>query len=144
MTPCLTFFSFDQTPSSTRYVFFTMRRRGPPSSLRLFQGPLPPRSQPKHALPSIPRPVFQSEAFLSRGSGQTRQAIPNHPDLPPLSLELAAICGSGGSGNSSPTSSAGWSPTKRVRGPWADSSCFGIVVDVDSILALPAPVATGW
>ncbi|KAF8126517.1 hypothetical protein EV363DRAFT_1174160 [Boletus edulis] len=108
-----------------------MRRRGPPSSLRLFQGPLPLRSHPKHTLPSVPRPVFQPEAFLARGP-----ALAPRP-LPPLSLELAT----GSSGNLTPTSSPSWSPTKRVRGPWEDSSCFDFVVDVDSILALPKPVA---
>lgn len=123
-----------------------MRRRGPPTSLHLFQGPLPPRSQPKHTLPSVPRPVFQPEAFLSRGPAPAprgRQANPEHlifPDLPLLSLELAAICRPG---SSTPTSSPTWSPTKRVRGPWDDSSCFDFVVDVDSILAPPKPVATG-
>lgn len=127
---------------------FTMRRRGPPSSLRLVQGPLPARSQPRHALPSVPRPVFHPEAFLSRGPApapRTRQANPSHlifPDLP-LTLELAAICRPSSSGNSTPTSSPTWSPTKRVRGPWDDSSCFDFVVDVDSILALPKPVAMG-
>ncbi|KAF8556903.1 hypothetical protein OG21DRAFT_506075 [Imleria badia] len=125
-----------------------MRRRGPPSSLRLVQGPLPPRTQPKHTLPCVPRPVFQPEAFLLRSPApalRTRQADPSHlifPDLPPLSLELATICRPSSSGNSTPTSSPS-SPTKRVRGPWDDSSCFNFVVDVDSILALPKPVAMG-
>ncbi|KAG6379237.1 hypothetical protein JVT61DRAFT_11685 [Boletus reticuloceps] len=124
-----------------------MRRRGPPSSLRLFQGPLPLRSHPKHTLPSVPRPVFQPEAFLSRGPALAPRTLPVNPghlifpDLPPLSLELATICRSGSSGNLTPTSSPSWSPTKRVRGPWEDSSCFDFVVDVDSILALPKPVA---
>ncbi|KAH0830282.1 hypothetical protein J3R83DRAFT_1647 [Lanmaoa asiatica] len=122
-----------------------MRRRGPPSSLRLFQGPLPPRSQPKHTLPSVPRPVFRPEASLPRGPApapRRRQASPDHL-VSPLSLELAAICRPSSSGDSTPTSSLTWSPTKRVRGPWDDSSCFNFAVDVDSILALPKPAATG-
>lgn len=130
-------------------VVLTMRRRGPPSSLRLVQGPLPPRYQPKHTLPSVPRPVFQPEASLPRGPApapRTRQPNLDHlifPDLPPFSLELAAICRPSSSGSSTPTSSPSWSPTKRVRGPWDDSSCFNFAVDVDSILALPKPVAIG-
>ncbi|KAI0085429.1 hypothetical protein BDY19DRAFT_446811 [Irpex rosettiformis] len=35
-----------------------MPRRNPPTPLRLHQGPLPSRTQPKHTLPSVPRPTF--------------------------------------------------------------------------------------
>lgn len=149
-------FSSDQTfeQPAPRHLRFSapslaMRRRAPPSSLRLFQGPLPPRSQPKHILPAVPRPVFRPEASLPWAPAplpRTRQANPDHlifPDLPPFSLELAAICRPSSSGNSTPTSSPTYSPTKRVRGPWDDSSCFKCVVDVDNIVALPLPVAMG-
>lgn len=100
-----------------------MRRRGPPSSLRLFQGPLPPRSHPKHTLPSFPRPVFRPEASVS--VPRTRHANPDYQI--PFSLELATICRPD-------------VPSKRVRGPWDDASCFDIVVDVESVLAVPKPV----
>ncbi|KAI9568948.1 hypothetical protein HD554DRAFT_632246 [Boletus coccyginus] len=119
-----------------------MPRRAPPSSLRLFEGPLPPRSQPRHTLPSVPRPVFHPTAFLPREPApapRSRQPNPGHlifPDLPPLSPELVG-------GYPSPNSSPAWSPSKRVRGPWDDSSCFDLVVDVDSMLAPPKPVAVG-
>lgn len=146
------YFHLIEYSSSTIITLFmlTMRRRGPPTSLRLFQGPLPPRSQPKHTLPSVPRPVFQLEGSLPWGPSpapRTRQANTDYlifPDLPPLSSpELAAICRPSSNGNSTPSSSPTWSPTKRVRGPWDDSSCFNFVVDVDSILAPPKPVAAG-
>ncbi|KIK95859.1 hypothetical protein PAXRUDRAFT_139761 [Paxillus rubicundulus Ve08.2h10] len=119
-----------------------MRRRGPPSALRLFQGPLPPRSQPKHTLPSIPLPAFHPAAALPHGPTPAPRSRPTHvisPDLPPL--DLAVICGPNSSGDlsSTPTSS----PTKRLRGPWDDSSSVALVVDVDSILAMPKPVAIG-
>lgn len=45
-----------------------MPRRPPPSSLNLIQGPLPGRGEPKHTLPSRPRPTFcpgSSDASLS-------------------------------------------------------------------------------
>ncbi|KAF9228774.1 hypothetical protein BS17DRAFT_772498 [Gyrodon lividus] len=122
----------------------TMRRRGPPSALRLFQGPLPPRSQPKHALPSIPRPAFHPEGTHPRcPTPARRSAHMTFSDLPPLDLEVAAICKSSSNGNSSPTSPPTSSPNKRLRGPWDDSSSIALVVDVDSILAMPKPVATG-
>ncbi|KAG9318147.1 hypothetical protein JVU11DRAFT_220 [Chiua virens] len=114
-----------------------MRRRGPPSTLHLFQGPLPPRSHPKHTLPSLPHPVFRPEGSLSRDPcslPRARQAVPDHI-ISPLALELAAICRSSGS---TPNS-----PNKRRRGPWDDSACFEVTVDVDSILAPPKPVAMG-
>ncbi|KAG8217220.1 hypothetical protein J3R82DRAFT_5306 [Butyriboletus roseoflavus] len=126
-----------------------MRRRGPPSSLRLFQGPLPPRSQPKHILPTVPRPVFQPEASLPWAPSPLPRMRPTNsdhlifPDLPPFDLELAAICRPSSSGDSTPTSTPTRSPTKRVRGPWDDSSCVNCVVDVDKILALPQPAAMG-
>ncbi|KIJ17085.1 hypothetical protein PAXINDRAFT_167886 [Paxillus involutus ATCC 200175] len=122
-----------------------MRRRSPPSALRLFQGPLPPRSQPKHTLPSIPLPAFHPEAALPYGPTPALRSRPTHtfPDLPPLDLELAAICRPSSSGNSSSTSSPTSSPTKRLRGPWDDSSSVGLVVDVDSILVMPKPAAIG-
>lgn len=43
-----------------------MPRRPPPSSLLLVQGPLPSRGQPKHTLPSFPRPTL-SNALRSAG-----------------------------------------------------------------------------
>ncbi|KAF9234776.1 hypothetical protein BU15DRAFT_52118 [Melanogaster broomeanus] len=125
-----------------------MRHRGPPSALRLFQGPLPPRHQPKHTLPSVPCPAFHPEAFLLRGPAlphRSRQSSPSQlsfPDLPPLDLELAAIGRLSSSGNSSPTSSPS-SVGKRLRGPWDNSSSIGLRVDVDSILAMPKPAAIG-
>lgn len=38
--------------------FHIMPRRSPPTSLRLVQGSLPTRGQPKHTLPSMPRPTL--------------------------------------------------------------------------------------
>ncbi|KIJ60601.1 hypothetical protein HYDPIDRAFT_116897 [Hydnomerulius pinastri MD-312] len=131
-----------------------MRRRSPPTALRLVQGPLPPRTQPRHTLPSIPRPAFLPLDSLPRGPTpppRTRQTSPAHllfSDLPPLNLELASICRPSSSGSSSPTSASS-SPTseripgKRLRGPWDDSGSVGLVVDVDSILAMPKPVKVG-
>ncbi|KAJ8593898.1 hypothetical protein M405DRAFT_785325 [Rhizopogon salebrosus TDB-379] len=121
-----------------------MPRRPPPSSLRLVQGPLPPRTAPRHTLPSIPCPAFQPEAMLPRGpapSPRTRRADPARlafPDLPPLDVEIATIYRST---SSTPTSSLSPTSEKRIRGPWEHSNCISVQVDVDSLLAFPKPAA---
>ncbi|KAJ3881482.1 hypothetical protein F5051DRAFT_106447 [Lentinula edodes] len=58
-------------------------RRAPPSPLRLVQGPTPPRSAPKHTMPSVPRPTFCPPMIVSRGAtGRPRasalQRAPRH------------------------------------------------------------------
>ncbi|OJA12042.1 hypothetical protein AZE42_02046 [Rhizopogon vesiculosus] len=121
------------------------RRRQPPSALRLMQGPLPPRTAPRHTLPSLPCPAFHPEASLPRGpapSPRTRRADPARlafPDLPPLDVEIATICRSA---SSTPTTLSS-SPTseKRIRGPWEHSGCISVQVDVDSLIAFPKPTA---
>jgi len=52
-----------------------MPRRPPPSSLLLAQGPLPSRGQPKHTLPSLPRPAL-SPFNASRAAGPSRMTRP--------------------------------------------------------------------
>ena len=44
-----------------------MPRRPAPSPLRLVQGPLPKRGEPKHTLPSLPRPAFHPPSRASQG-----------------------------------------------------------------------------
>ncbi|KZT74234.1 hypothetical protein DAEQUDRAFT_295721 [Daedalea quercina L-15889] len=44
-----------------------MPRRLAPTPLRLVQGPLPKRGEPKHTLPSLPRPVFHHPSRASQG-----------------------------------------------------------------------------
>ncbi|KAG0706380.1 hypothetical protein DFH29DRAFT_798435 [Suillus ampliporus] len=117
-------------------------RRPPPSSLRLVQGPLPPRSTPKHALPCLPCPAFQPDATLSHrpmSQPRTRHADPTRitfPDLPQLDVEFADAYRSA---SSTPTSSP--ISGKRIRGPWEHSSGIMVLVDVDSLIALPKPAA---
>ncbi|KAJ7445798.1 hypothetical protein B0H11DRAFT_402990 [Mycena galericulata] len=50
-----------------------MPRRAPPTSLRLVQGPVPPRSLPRHTLPSVPRPTFSQPAMVARGPTPRQQ-----------------------------------------------------------------------
>ncbi|KAH7927737.1 hypothetical protein BV22DRAFT_257471 [Leucogyrophana mollusca] len=125
-----------------------MPRRSPPTALRLVQGPLPPRSQPKHTLPSIPIPAFHPADSLLRGpTPPPRTRRPGHTymisaELPPL--DLSSICRPSSSCSSSPTSSPiSASSGKRIRGPWDHSSSISLQFDVDSLLALPKPVAVG-
>ncbi|KAI6117606.1 hypothetical protein EDD16DRAFT_1588052 [Pisolithus croceorrhizus] len=54
-----------------------MPRRPPPSALRLFQGPLPPRSEPKHRLPSVPSPTFYPKGALPRQPSPPPGVKPN-------------------------------------------------------------------
>ncbi|KAF8531169.1 hypothetical protein JB92DRAFT_2853919 [Gautieria morchelliformis] len=51
-----------------------MPRRPPPSALLLHHGPTPPRSQPKHTLPALPRP-----AFCTPKDGFSAAKLPLHP-----------------------------------------------------------------
>ncbi|EPT05415.1 hypothetical protein FOMPIDRAFT_1021255 [Fomitopsis schrenkii] len=44
-----------------------MPRRSAPTPLRLVQGPLPKRGEPKHTLPSLPRPAFHPPSRVSQG-----------------------------------------------------------------------------
>ncbi|KAI6036887.1 hypothetical protein BKA83DRAFT_684368 [Pisolithus microcarpus] len=102
-----------------------MPRRPPPSALRLFQGPLPPRSEPKHRLPSVPSPTFYPKGALPPVCARMACTEPTRP-----SLDISG---------SSPTSNP-CCATKRRRGPWDDSSSVDLRVDVDSLLAVPKPV----
>ncbi|KAI5983760.1 hypothetical protein EDD15DRAFT_2178468 [Pisolithus albus] len=112
-----------------------MPRRPPPSALRLFQGPLPPRSEPKHRLPSVPSPTFYPKGALPRQPSPPPRVQPvcarmarTEPTRPSLDI-----------GGSRPTCNP-CSATKRRRGPWDDSSSVDIRVDVDSLLTMPKPV----
>ncbi|KAH7889960.1 hypothetical protein F5I97DRAFT_1848911 [Phlebopus sp. FC_14] len=123
-----------------------MRRRAPPTALHLVHGPLPPRNQPKHTLPCPPRPAFHPQDCLPRGPSRPsrmRQSSPTRlvlSGLPHLNLDLAPLTWPNGCDNTTPTSS----PTsKRVRGPWDDSSSVALCVDVDRLLTPPKPVAVG-
>ena len=57
-----------------------MPRRAPPTPLRLYQGPLPPRSRPKHTLPSLPCPTFRPR-LLAMGAPNPRSRAQSIDDL---------------------------------------------------------------
>ncbi|KAG1749116.1 uncharacterized protein EDB91DRAFT_1047164 [Suillus paluster] len=117
-------------------------RRPPPSSLRLVQGALPPRWTPKHTLPSLPCPSFQPDVTLAHRpmpQPRTRHVDPVRlafPDLPPLDVEIVNTYRSA---SSTPTTSP--ISGKHIRGPWDHSSGITVLVDVDSLIALPKPAA---
>ncbi|KIY64905.1 hypothetical protein CYLTODRAFT_81973 [Cylindrobasidium torrendii FP15055 ss-10] len=96
-----------------------MPRRLPPSPLNLVAGPAPPRSFPKHTLPSVPRPVFYP-AQASAGPaprGTTRTA---------------------------PVAFGGGIQIKKhivSRGPWDHSGSIEVNIDVDTLVPLPLPAA---
>ncbi|KAJ7074346.1 hypothetical protein C8F01DRAFT_1100209 [Mycena amicta] len=84
-----------------------MPRRSPPSSLRLVQGPVPPRSYvgcvlrlvtpaddnrvPKfgHTLPSVPRPTFSQPAMVVRGPAPRQQASRQESDHTRIQTPIA-------------------------------------------------------
>lgn len=112
-----------------------MPRRPPPSALRLFQGPLPPRSEPKHRLPSVPSPTFYPKGALPRQLSPPPRVQPVCARMACTEPTRLSLDISGSSPTSNPCCA-----TKRRRGPWDDSSSVDLRVDVDSLLAVPKPV----
>lgn len=109
-----------------------MPRRAPPTSLRLIQGPTPPRNAPKHTLPSMPRPTFHpSPATKQPTVTRSRSAT-----LPSLDIGL----GGESEGRLLLTASPAVS-TQKIRGPWDHSGCIAVVFDVENMLAPLKPVA---
>ncbi|EIN07669.1 hypothetical protein PUNSTDRAFT_126649 [Punctularia strigosozonata HHB-11173 SS5] len=136
-----------------------MPRRPPPTSLRLVAGPLPPRSKPRHTLPSLPMPAFYptAETRLREKPRASRDApvlaidtsVPAALAFPagasPISADDSRLRHSRSSSSISSTSSTPASPaarqTRAIRGPWDHSSSIPFQVDVDALLAAPAPAA---
>ncbi|TDL27226.1 hypothetical protein BD410DRAFT_782301 [Rickenella mellea] len=135
-----------------------MPRRPPPTSLRLAQGPTPTRGQPKHTLPSIPRPTFYpsklSGTYYPRVTEPLGVAPPTLPVTrsPPdgylplycsVSLPGSRRNSSSGEGEGGHDlqRSAGAEPKKTTRGPWDHSGSISLPINVESILTLPKPVA---
>ncbi|KAJ3788738.1 hypothetical protein GGU11DRAFT_790208 [Lentinula aff. detonsa] len=110
-------------------------RRGPPSPLHLAQGPTPPRSAPKHTMPSVPRPTFRPPMIVSRrltvrprASALQVEVVMEEiksASLSPLSACISAR--SSGSISESPT-------TLRVRGPWDHSASIILPFEEGKIL----------
>ncbi|KAI0928233.1 hypothetical protein AcV5_005862 [Taiwanofungus camphoratus] len=74
-----------------------MPRRPAPTPLRLIEGPLPSRGQPKHTLPSFPRPAYHPPVHIVRGPAPRKRALVilepeephphmSHAQLPPLAI----------------------------------------------------------
>jgi hypothetical protein len=156
-----------------------MPRRSPPTPLRLYQGPLPLRSKPKHTLPSVPRPTFVP--MVQAGPGplprtRVQESLPvvqfdalrlSYNQLPIMTPREGPSSRRGShSRSTSWDSESGMSPTLSVgslsrrssvdsldghegssvmplhqRGPWDHSSSIKVVIDVGTILPLPAPAA---
>jgi len=139
-----------------------MPRRPPPSSLRLANGPMPMRGQPKHTLPAVPRPTFYpSTVKLTSNTnavpeGRTKAS---HASLPQLVIPSEGhepyphSHSRSSSASSSPASSrsslsgsseSGWklkTLSGTVWGPWVHSSTVRVQVDIESLLPPPKPVA---
>ncbi|KIJ24771.1 hypothetical protein M422DRAFT_29237 [Sphaerobolus stellatus SS14] len=113
-------------------------RRPAPTALRLYTGPTPPRSQPKHRLPSLPRPTFQPAKTMT----MTDRQVGNWGiGLASISVEDLALPTSptsrGGSLDASPTRQA-----PKLRGPWDQSrSLSETTLNVESLIRAPQPAA---
>ncbi|KAJ7871515.1 hypothetical protein B0H14DRAFT_2345176 [Mycena olivaceomarginata] len=108
-----------------------MPRRSPPSSLRLWVGPVPARSIPKHTMPSMPRPTWAQPAALARGPSPRPQA--GHKEDPVLAVKFSEIP----SHLLPPTPSSQGS----MRGPWDHSGSIQLPMDVESLLSPLKPAA---
>ncbi|KAJ7470376.1 hypothetical protein FB451DRAFT_335911 [Mycena latifolia] len=124
-----------------------MRRRSPPTSLRLVQGPVPPRSVPKHTLPSVPRPTFAQPATVVRGPTPRQQVTQREdPLLAAKFADLPAILIPSTSplpGSLLSATTPIVSPRSRgsMRGPWDHSGSITTPIDMESLLTPLKPVA---
>ncbi|KIP10334.1 hypothetical protein PHLGIDRAFT_125677 [Phlebiopsis gigantea 11061_1 CR5-6] len=135
-----------------------MPRRPPPTPLRLVNGPLPPRRQPKHTLPSLPRPAFYPPIAVIQGPVPRPRATSISGDLVEPALELSlpediafglsltsmSRRSSTDSVMSSRRSSMVSGPPSpalelKSRGPWDHSSSIQIPFDVSAVLLPPKP-----
>ncbi|TFL07579.1 hypothetical protein BDV98DRAFT_558096 [Pterulicium gracile] len=101
-----------------------MPRRAPPTALKLVPAnqPLPSRYEPKHTLPSLPRAALQTTDTME---SMTRRVQSRDIGLPTAMMVRQAP-----------------EPRKkRLRGPWDDSSCISVTLDLDSYLKRIDPVA---
>lgn len=122
-------------------------RRPPPSALRLVTGPAPPRSAPKHTMPSVPRPAFHPPCVVSRGSVPYGRQITTQPQpglmLSPLDHQLPPPflydTNSPSSASTTPTSSP--LSSKIMRGPWDHSGSIVVPIDLHNVLTPLKPVA---
>ncbi|KAJ7093149.1 hypothetical protein C8R44DRAFT_646152 [Mycena epipterygia] len=118
-----------------------MPRRSPPTSLRLVQGPVPPRSVPRHTLPSVPRPTFAQPATLVRGPAPRQQSAREDPLLAARFADLPAILIPPSTSLPSLLSAATPSSRGSMRGPWDHSGSISTPLDLESLLTPLKPVA---
>lgn len=135
-----------------------MPRRSPPTPLRLVTGPLPTRRQPKHTLPSVPRPAFHPPVEVKQGP-IARARAKSLQEAEQLAFELDQLLGialperrrsigrrSVDSGASSPVSVSSGPPSPQnerfvKRGPWDHSSSIRVPFDVEAVLRPLQPAA---
>ncbi|KIK63764.1 hypothetical protein GYMLUDRAFT_40829 [Collybiopsis luxurians FD-317 M1] len=108
-----------------------MPRRGPPSPLRLAQGPTPARSVPKHTMPSVPRPVFTPPMIVSRGANARPRVSTLQVDVV---MEEIKSC-YGPVGDQSQGSILETARELRIRGPWDHSGSISAQLERGRVLA---------
>jgi len=141
-------------------------RRPPPSALRLITGPTPPRSAPRHTLPSVPRPAFYPPSAVSRGPSPRGRQSTTLPQPGLNAVDQSTLCiltsydsmsspyssSTGTPTSSMPTpSSSNYSPRsltsspKVLRGPWDHSGSIIVPIDLENVLTplKPAAVSPG-
>lgn len=150
---------------------YSMPRRPPPTPLRLYVGPLPPRSQPKHTLPSVPRPAYAASMSKTKSREHDVKAIDlltmlpcTATDPPPAIINFASQDGIAGhrrrlSGSPTLRGSEGvlhmgssrrgslesmrqeTENQVRYRGPWDHSASIKLPFDISTVVTPPMPVA---
>ncbi|KAG6874327.1 hypothetical protein C0995_001552 [Termitomyces sp. Mi166 len=123
---------FKTSTRSLHYIIIKfMRRRAPPSSLRLVPGPIPPRNSPKHRLPSLPPPIFYPTPAMKQTAtrGRNRSFVLPSLDILPREKGVKA--------DPHPRLAV----TPKLRGPWDHSGCITVSFDVENVLAPLQPAA---
>jgi hypothetical protein len=103
-----------------------MPRRPAPTPLLLFKGPLPPRSESKFTMPSVPRPIFLPPFVVTRGPAP-RQRV--HSTAATKSVQESPA----GSGVS----------VGKIRGPWDHTKSYTIAAAKTATVVMPPKAAVG-
>ncbi|GJJ12505.1 hypothetical protein Clacol_006748 [Clathrus columnatus] len=118
--------------SRDELVFDIMARRPPPSALKLYQGPMPTRSHPKHTLPARPCPALALPKLMPLYdiffATSMQKSVFSDLRLP---LEISG-------GEKGQDDAVTYSP---LRGPWDRSRSFDEShIAIETLLKHPEPV----
>lgn len=110
-----------------------MPRRPAPTPLLLFKGPLPPRSESKFTMPSVPRPIFLPPSVVTRRPAprQRDHTVEDDNTAATDVQESPAGAGVGAGGGG------------KIRGPWNHAGSYAISVAKMATVVMPPRAAVG-